>query len=384
MKNLSLLLAFMVIGWSGWASPDAHERPAVAGYGDAFIFVEGGVEFAVYPDGQFDFFYNSRGNGYHINVVTPHVNISYNAGYNYDPYVQYDDFGAVIQIEHVPVFYDYYGRIVQAGNVFISYNHFGMISRIGNLHFHYNHNRFSHYSGYINAHNRRYVYRPWHDHYRRPPAHFAVVLHQPYRAYYHPHRVAYSHHKNYYRKHYNKGYQKRYYRPGQKVTAYHRGTRTAQVRDLSPRRYSADYSESRREKNTNAVRSNTRFNRERVVSGQREVRSNSRGMNSSDRSVRNQTRERNDKANVSRGRTTQHEVKRTDAPTRQPARVQKSNRSKTEAKRSPRQVERNREVRSTQRVRKSSGNTAVKSRAETRQPQRSSSTSRSSRGRGNI
>ena len=28
----------------------------VSGYGNSFIFVEGGVEFSVFPDGQFDFY----------------------------------------------------------------------------------------------------------------------------------------------------------------------------------------------------------------------------------------------------------------------------------------------------------------------------------------
>ena len=36
-----------------------------------------------------------------VQINTPGVNISFNAGHDYEMYVQYDDYGAVIQIEDV-------------------------------------------------------------------------------------------------------------------------------------------------------------------------------------------------------------------------------------------------------------------------------------------
>ena len=48
---------------------------------------------------------NSRLN---VSINSPNVNISYNSGYDYNAYVQYDEFGAIIQIENVPIYYDYY------------------------------------------------------------------------------------------------------------------------------------------------------------------------------------------------------------------------------------------------------------------------------------
>ena len=162
MKNIAFLISFLFIGISASA---ASEATAPRAYNDAFIFVENGVEFAVYPNGEFDFYYNPEFRRTNVvNISTPNMNISYNSGHNYDAYVQYDDYGAVIQIESVPVFYDYYGRIIRAGDVFIDYNRRGRIARVGGLHIHYNRfNRITNYTGFINHYNNTYVYRPWHQ-----------------------------------------------------------------------------------------------------------------------------------------------------------------------------------------------------------------------------
>lgn len=238
MKKFYLLLSFLVIGFSAKAVPGTVENFDRPNYRDAFIFVERGVEFAVFPDGQFDFFFNPRGN---FNRIPGHINYSFNSGYNYGPFIQYDDYGAVIQIEHVPVYYDYYGRIIQAGRVNIGYNAFGMVNRIGNMFLHYNHfDQFTHTSGFINSRNAHYVYRPWHQYYVRPHT-YVVVHHQPYRVYYTPNRMKYNHYKRYYYDHYNSGsFQQSYYQPGDRVTTYHRGRR-----DETPRRVRTEVAPSR-------------------------------------------------------------------------------------------------------------------------------------------
>jgi hypothetical protein len=230
MKKFYLLLSLLVIGFSAKAASEKVENFDRPDYRDAFIFVERGVEFAVFPDGQFDFFFNPRGN---FSGIPSHINFSFNSGYNYGPFIQYDDYGAVIQIENVPVYYDYYGRIIRAGRVKIGYNAFGMVNRIGNMFLHYNHyDQFTHSSGYINNRNVRYVYRPWHQHYVRPYSH-VVVYHQPYRIYYTPNRMKYTHYKRYYNKNYSNGhFEKSYYRPGEKVTTYHRGRRDTNAREV--------------------------------------------------------------------------------------------------------------------------------------------------------
>ena len=186
--------------------------------GNSYIFVEGGVEFSVFPDGQFDFVYLGN-QGTHINIQTPHAAINFNSGYNYDTYVQYDMYGAVIQIENVPVFYDAYGRIIQAGNVHIHYNN-RRIVRIGGLHIFYNpYGYFSHYTGFINPYNRFYVYRPWHMYYMVPFHHYAIVYGFPYRRFYNPVRYSFGYHQNYYNRPgvaYMNG-RRDFYRPGSQL-----------------------------------------------------------------------------------------------------------------------------------------------------------------------
>ena len=198
MKNLVLLImAMFLIGTTVSATTKSSTNLAtvntyVSGYGNSFIFVEGGIEFSVFPDGQFDFYMPHYGPNVSLGFNSPNVSISFNSGYNYNPYVQYDDFGAIIQIENVPIYYDYYGRITRAGSVNIRYNNFGRVVWVGGLHIFYNrYNVFSHYTGYINVHNRYYVYRPWHRYYRVPLYDYCIVNTRPYRQYYNPVRYKY-------------------------------------------------------------------------------------------------------------------------------------------------------------------------------------------------
>lgn len=158
----------------------------VRGYGNSFIFSEGGIEFSVFQDGQFDFYMPNYGPSLNVGINSAAFALSFNAGYDYNPYVQYDSFGAIIQIENTPVFYDYYGRVNQIGNIFINYNGFGRVVRIGGLNIYYRNNAFWRYDGYINVYNRGYIWRPWHRFYTVPPANFCVINTWPYRQFYTP------------------------------------------------------------------------------------------------------------------------------------------------------------------------------------------------------
>ena len=201
MKKLVFILAGLLLsGTTAYATTttkadldDNVTRNFVRGYGNSFIFVEQGIEFAVFPDGQFDFNVNTYGPNFSANANFGGVGISFNTGYNYNAYVQYDEFGAIIQIENIPIYYDYYGRVNQVGNVNIFYNNFGYVNRVGGLYVHYNrYNNFSHCSGFINIYNRSYIYRPWHNFYVIPPRNFCVVYNRPYRQFYNPVRYVYN------------------------------------------------------------------------------------------------------------------------------------------------------------------------------------------------
>ncbi|MFD2823475.1 hypothetical protein ACFS5M_07335 [Lacinutrix iliipiscaria] len=200
MKQLiALFTSILFIGFTANATATNHietnsiNSSSVRGYGNSFIFVEQNIEFSIFPDGQFDFYMPNYGPSINVSVNTPNASISFNSGYDYNAYVQYDEFGAIVQIEHVPVFYDYYGRVSQVGNVLINYNGFGYVHQVGGLYVHYNrYNRFSHCSGFINIHNRFYVFRPWHTYFRIPSFNHCVVFNRPYRQHYRPVRYQYT------------------------------------------------------------------------------------------------------------------------------------------------------------------------------------------------
>ena len=84
MKNLITLVMLAFVGLTASAENKSNATTYNYGYGSSIIFVERNVEFAIYPDGQFDFYYQHR-NNFNFNINTPNVNISYNSGYNYDP-----------------------------------------------------------------------------------------------------------------------------------------------------------------------------------------------------------------------------------------------------------------------------------------------------------
>jgi|AVFP01.1.fsa_nt_gi hypothetical protein len=158
-------------------------------YNNSVTFVENQIEFAVFPDGQFDFamlgYGSNRALGFSTNAF------SFNAGFNFNSYIQYDDFGAVIQIQNTPIFYDHFGRVTHIGNIGIRYNRFGRLIGVGGLNVVFNNNVIVNYAGFINPFNRFYVYRPWHRFYRIPPVNYCVVYQRPYRRFYRPVRYAF-------------------------------------------------------------------------------------------------------------------------------------------------------------------------------------------------
>lgn len=173
------------------------------GYGDAITFVEDGITFSIFKNGEFDFYINPRA-GLYAGVDFGNVSISYNSGYNYDPFVQYDDYGAIVQIENVPIYYDYYGRITRAGDVRINY--YGRrLHRVGGLRVHYNvHGHYTHCSGFINRYNRHYIYHPFHSFFTVPIYTHTIVSYKPYRKYYAPKRYRYDSGRRYTNSYYKK------------------------------------------------------------------------------------------------------------------------------------------------------------------------------------
>jgi len=260
-KIASLVIGFFIMSFSVNAASVTVEETLIYGnYGKSYIFVVENVEFSVFPDGQFDFTYLGPNNNTSVTFSSANVNISYNSGHDYDMYVQYDDYGAIIQVENVPVYYDEFGRIAQVGDVEIRYSN-RRIVRVGGLYVHYNYNGYySHYTGYINTFNYYYVFQPWHTYYVRPVYAGCVVYDYPYRRYYSPTRYAYNDHYNYYsnRGRSNVSYangRRSFHRPGSRV--HYKGGRSVANRDYNPNRRNTAVAQSNRRGQSNSKRTNT-------------------------------------------------------------------------------------------------------------------------------
>jgi hypothetical protein len=188
MKKLTLILA-TVFGFSFQTMAHHYGYATVNSYADAIVFDEMGVTFSVYPDGEFDFYLDAGCSN--TTISNGFVNVTFNSGYNYNPYVQYDDFGAVIQVENVPIWYDYYGRVSQIGDVAINYRNRRVV-QVGGLFLHYNRRgHYAYHTGFINVWNPYFVYRPFYVAFARPAVNLCFVRTVPYRQYYNPIRFTY-------------------------------------------------------------------------------------------------------------------------------------------------------------------------------------------------
>ena len=191
MKHFVFFFVVLLLGVGNSRANASENKVATAtmyGYSNSFIFLESGVTFAVYPDGEFDFYIDNQ---VQAGVRLGASAITFNSGYNYNPFVQYDDYGAVVQVQHVPVFYDFYGRVNRIGGIHISYRN-NRVYRLGGMRVFYTPlGYYDYHVGYINPYNRIYAYRPFHRFFMRPAPGFCMVYRHPYRRYYHPVRYTY-------------------------------------------------------------------------------------------------------------------------------------------------------------------------------------------------
>lgn len=313
MKNLVLFFAAVILGTTGvLAKSTVEDKVATRNayrYNNSFIFVENGITFSVYPDGEFDFYIedyvSGRRNG-----------ITFNSGYDYSPYAQYDDYGAVIQVENVPVYYDFYGRVTQIGSVDIRYRN-NRVRSVGGMFVFYNNRGFYDYhTGFINIYNRHYVYRPFHRWFVRPAIGFSLVFNRPYRRFYTPIRYTYYRPYRYNRRRaYVKiGREHRYNKIRRERARIYRNDNRVAVRDNSFRR-----NKGVNARNNNKVRSNNNtIRRSGDLKSGRRIASNSNGRKSN--TVRRSSTVKRDNRNTVRSTNnrkvvTKREVTRTPRST---------------------------------------------------------------------
>ena len=81
-KSIFTFIAIVLTTLVGTAAELNNSARSYNYNGSAYIFIEGPIEFSVFPDGQFDFVYLGYDNRGRVNVnINPgNVNINYNAG----------------------------------------------------------------------------------------------------------------------------------------------------------------------------------------------------------------------------------------------------------------------------------------------------------------
>ncbi|MFV8324442.1 hypothetical protein [Flavobacterium sp. ZS1P14] len=151
MKKITLLVASIFLIGGGVANAAEKnnfslERRSPVDFRNAepIVFTERGIEFFVFPDGQFDF--NTRpstgSDMYCKSNRRGGINKTYGApanfrNENYGVKVEHDNFGKVRRIGNVFINYDSNDRIKRVGSVYMSYNRYAL-EQVGGLQIIYN------------------------------------------------------------------------------------------------------------------------------------------------------------------------------------------------------------------------------------------------------
>ena len=197
MKKITLLVASIFL--LGGGAANAAEKiafsvetksPVDFRNPEPIVFIERGIEFFIFPDGQLDF--NTRPSKgselYYKTNSRGDVNRTYGApkfhkNKNYGVKVAHDNMGRVRQVGNVFINYDSNDRVKRVGSVYMTYNRYALeqvgglqimynrrgqiVDTVGNVNggkgFHYNQNNYQNndyaYEHNQNDNNDKYYYR---------------------------------------------------------------------------------------------------------------------------------------------------------------------------------------------------------------------------------
>ena len=146
MKKITLLVASILLIGNALQATELKSNKQVAApfdFDEPISFVERGIEFFVFSNGDFDF--NTRPNDsqgdYHYKSAgkrNASVNRN-NSPINYGVLVEHDSFGRVRRVGNTFINYDYNDRVSRIGSVYMRYNRFAL-DQIGNMKIIYNRN----------------------------------------------------------------------------------------------------------------------------------------------------------------------------------------------------------------------------------------------------
>ncbi|WP_378173213.1 hypothetical protein [Aquimarina sp. SS2-1] len=109
-------------------------------YAQPIVFVEGGVTFFVYPNGEIDFKRPRRRNYDHLDWKSRNYNApGRTRGYRYSNRftVRYDYYGRLKRVGLTTIGYNRFDQVRRIGSVLMRYNRRGKLAQVGGLHIHY-------------------------------------------------------------------------------------------------------------------------------------------------------------------------------------------------------------------------------------------------------
>ena len=149
-------------------SDNTNRRGYYIDYRDAepIIFKERGIEFMLFPNGEFDFNTRPTGIRYHVNRTNgaPRTREYYGPSER-GVRIEHDNFGRVRRVGNVYINYDAFGRVKRIGTIYMTYNSFA-VTKVGNMRIVYDRRgRIVNVYGFINHGNNGYLYNPRGAHY---------------------------------------------------------------------------------------------------------------------------------------------------------------------------------------------------------------------------
>lgn len=159
MKKMILFIAaLLLIGTTAQATDQLsdHQDRVTKRYHQAqpIVFIQNGVKFLVYPNGEVDF--RTVRNRSRNHTWSSHRGFNTPGGYyGYTPrsrhgFVRYDYYGRLKKVGLNYLTYDRYNRVRRIGSIYIQYNRRGLAHQIGGLYIYYNrHGNIRHVEGNV-------------------------------------------------------------------------------------------------------------------------------------------------------------------------------------------------------------------------------------------
>ena len=147
MKTITLLVvSILLFGNATQATELNTDKVVVAtpfGFDEPISFIERGIEFFIFSNGDFDFNTrqnDSQGDYHYKGAGKRNASVNRNSRpINYGVLVEHDSFGRVRRVGNTFINYDFNDRVSRIGSVYMRYNRFAL-DQIGNMRIIYNRN----------------------------------------------------------------------------------------------------------------------------------------------------------------------------------------------------------------------------------------------------